>query len=88
MIELMHVCDCGRMEEETKSAGHDGGCASVHSASVSVYSRFEDRHLLLVKHQTVTEQCGDFLCISHFQAVNTLLQHKAPSSLFAETLSL
>lgn len=52
MIECMHVCDCGRMEEETESTGHDGGCVSVHSASVSVYSLFEERLLLLVKHQT------------------------------------
>lgn len=42
MIEFMHVCECGRMEEETKSTGHDGGCVSlrteesVHSASVTV----------------------------------------------------
>lgn len=94
VIECMHVCDCGRMEEETESTGHDGGCVSVHSASVRVFIaclRKDSYFWSNIRLQTVTEQCEDFLCVFHtFQAVNTLLQHKEPSGLlaFAETLSL
>lgn len=87
MITFMRVCDCGRMEEETKSTGHDGGCVSlrteesVHSASVSVFIAClrKDTYFLFIceksdcRHRQLQRNVTLSVCISHFSGCEHII---------------